>query len=76
MASDAKLGSFDTLHPMRITLPISVACDLEKFQRAIANVAELVGRDGWAPAVGPTVLQGREFLVDPASLQAREGGRH
>jgi hypothetical protein len=57
---------------VRVTLPISVACDLEKFQRALANVARLVGSDGGASETNLTFLNAREFVVDPASLQVRE----
>ncbi len=37
---------------IRVTLPISVACDLDKFQRALANIAQLVGCAGRTPGVG------------------------
>jgi hypothetical protein len=58
--------------PIRVTLPISVAYDLEKFQKALANVAQLVGCTGCTSGVDVTFLTAREFVVDPASLQARE----
>lgn len=58
--------------PIRVTLPISVAFDLEKFERALANVSQLIeSRDGQAGWQGD-FLQAREFVVDPASLEVRE----
>jgi hypothetical protein len=59
---------------IRVTLPISVACDLDKFQRALANIAQLVGCAGHTPGAEATFVA-REYVVDPASLQARESGR-
>jgi hypothetical protein len=58
--------------PVRVTLPISVAFDLEKFQRALANIAQQVGHTGCTSGVDLTFLTSREFVVDPASLQVRE----
>jgi hypothetical protein len=58
--------------PIRVTLPISVAYDLEKFQKALANIAQLVGCNGCTSGVDVTFLTAREFVVDPASLQATE----
>ena len=58
--------------PIRVTLPISVAYDLDKFQRALANVAAIVGCTGCTSGVEVTFLHAREFVVDPASLQVRE----
>jgi hypothetical protein len=55
--------------PIRVTLPISVAYDLEKFQKALANVARVVG---CSSGVDVTCPHAREFIVDPASLQVRE----
>jgi hypothetical protein len=57
---------------VRVTLPISVACDLAKFQRALANVAHYMRSAGHPPAGLATFLRPREFIVDPASLQVRE----
>jgi hypothetical protein len=58
--------------PIRVTLPVSVACDLDKFQRALANVAAMVGSAGCASGIGIALQQTREFVIDPASLQVRE----
>lgn len=63
--SEAAKGS----GPIRVTLPISVAYDLDKFQRALANVAALM-RERTSGRV--QLLHRREFVVDPASLQVRE----
>ena len=56
--------------PIRLTLPVSVAFDLEKFQRALANVAQLVCGPNCQPEI--SFLQAREFVVDATSLEARE----
>ncbi len=71
MPSKQKLeGVTKFSRPIRVTLPISVAYDLEKFQRALANVARVVG---CTSGVDPTCVHARELIVDPASLQVREG---
>ena len=57
---------------VRVTLPISVACDLWKFQRALANVAHCMRSGGHPPDGLAACLRPREFIVDPASLQVRE----
>jgi len=70
MSSKQKLEGVTRLSgPVRVTLPISVAYDLEKFQRALANVARLVG---CTSGVDVSCLHAREFIVDPASLQVRD----
>lgn len=58
--------------PIRVTLPVSVACDLDKFQRALANVAVVLGSVQHAPGIGVTLRRMREFVIDPASLQVTE----
>jgi hypothetical protein len=58
--------------PFRVTLPVSVACDLVKFQKALANVAAMVGSARHATAIGVGHQQTREFVIDPTSLQVRE----
>lgn len=58
--------------PIRITLPVSVASDLEKLERALANAAQAVEeRDrhsGWHGGF----MQMRNFVIDPASLEVKE----
>lgn len=56
--------------PIRVTLPVSVACDLDRFQRALANVAAVVGSVRCASGVA--FQSAREFVIDPASLQVTE----
>jgi hypothetical protein len=58
--------------PIRVTLPVSVACDLDKFQRALANVAVVLGSVRHAPGIGIKFSRTREFVIDPASLQVTE----
>jgi hypothetical protein len=58
--------------PFRVTLPVSVACDLVKFQKALANVAAMVGSERRSAAIGVALQRTREFVIDPTSLQVRE----
>ena len=58
--------------PIRITFPISVAFDLEKFERALANVSRMVERRNRQSEFHGELMQGCEFVVDPASLEVRE----
>jgi hypothetical protein len=58
--------------PVRITLPVSVAFDLEKLQRALANVASSVGCPGFSSDWDTNRVHTREFVIDPASLKVRE----
>ncbi len=58
--------------PIRLKLPISVAFDLEKFERALANVSQLVERGNRRSEFHGESLPAREFVVDPASLDVTE----
>ncbi|HST08801.1 MAG TPA: hypothetical protein VLL05_00370 [Terriglobales bacterium] len=58
--------------PIRVTVPVSVACDLDKFQRALANVAAMLGDVRRSSGIGVTLSRTREFVIDPASLQVQE----
>jgi hypothetical protein len=58
--------------PIRVTLPISVACDLEKFQTALANVAAIVAAMNLAHGKKAVLPRTREFVIDPASLKVKE----
>ena len=60
---------------IRVTIPVSVAYDLEKFQKALANIAAQVGCPGCTSGVDVTFLHARDFVIDPASLQVREAGQ-
>jgi hypothetical protein len=61
-----------TATPIRVTLPVSVACDLEKFQTALANVAAIVRAINLAGGTGTVLPRTREFVIDPASLEVKE----
>ena len=61
-----------TAIPIRLTLPISVACDLDKFQTALANVAAIVAAMKLAHGKGSFLPRMREFVIDPASLKVEE----
>jgi len=67
MANELKTRSTAS-GPIRVTLPLSVAYDLEKFQRVLANIANLTGCTGCTSGVDITFLNAREFVVDPATL--------
>jgi hypothetical protein len=55
----------------RLTLPVSVACDLEKFEQALANVARQLGCSSRS-AFDAKLCPVRDFVVDSASLQVTE----
>lgn len=57
---------------IRLTLPISVARDLEKFQQALANVAVIVGAVHLAGGDKSLRSRTREFVIDAASLKVKE----
>lgn len=61
-----------TATPIRVTLPISVACDLDKFQTALANVAAIVAAMNLAHCKTTVLPRMREFVIDPASLNVEE----
>lgn len=56
--------------PVRLTLPISVAYDLGKFEQALANLAHAIDRTRTSGRDHSSYA--REFIIDAASLQARE----
>lgn len=58
--------------PIRVTLPVSVAFDLEKFERALANVSHVVECKTRHSRRRREFSQVREFVIDPASLEVRE----
>ena len=57
---------------IRVTLPISVACDLGKFQRAMANVTRHMHESGPTSSRVGIFLRAREFIVDAYTLQVSE----
>jgi hypothetical protein len=54
---------------IRVTLPLSVAYDLEKFQQALRNIAQQTGHTGCTSGVDLTFLAAREYAVNPATLE-------
>ena len=58
--------------PIRVTLPVAVASDLEKLGRALLNASQAVEeRDrhsGWHGGF----MQMRNFVIDPTSLEVKE----
>jgi len=59
---------------IRVTLPISVAYDLDKFQTALRNIAHQTGHNTCTSGVDITFLTAREYVVDPASLEVTIAG--
>ena len=57
---------------IRLTLPVSVAYDLDRFQQALANVAAQLGSTSNSSGMQAAFVAAREFVVDPASLQVKE----
>jgi len=70
MTSERKLEQA-TKGPVRLTFPISVAYDLNKFEQALTNLAHTMDRLNVSHR--EPCLYMREFIVDSASLQVREG---
>jgi hypothetical protein len=58
--------------PIRLTLPISVAADLEKLERALANAAHAVEQGNVYSEWHGGFVQMRNFVIDPASLDVKE----
>lgn len=58
--------------PIRITLPVSVASDLEKLERALANAAQAVEERDRHSGCHGGFMQMRNFVIDPASLEVKE----
>jgi hypothetical protein len=59
---------------LRITLPVSVAYDLEKFQKALANIARAGGHPGCTSGTDLTFQLVREWSINPGSLEPEERG--
>ena len=72
MATAKERAQKVTATPIRVTLPISVARDLEKFQTALTNVAVIVGAMNSVGGKGTVLPRTREFVIDPASLEVKE----
>ena len=68
-AGSSRLGS-----AIRITLPVSVAYDLEKFQTALANVARAGGHPFCTSVTDLTFELVKVWAIDPESLQPVEQG--
>ena len=58
--------------PIRVTLPISVASDLEKLVRALANASQVVEQGNAHSGWHGRFMQMRNLVIDPASLEVKE----
>lgn len=58
--------------PVRITLPVSVAYDLEKFQAALGNIARRTGHNTCTSGVDVTFVTSKNWAVDPDTLEVGE----
>jgi hypothetical protein len=65
----SKLGN-----AIRVTLPVSVAYDLEKLQKALANIARAGGHPGCTSGTDLSFLHVRDWVVNPQTLQPQEIG--
>ncbi|HEX3471591.1 MAG TPA: hypothetical protein VHT28_10435 [Silvibacterium sp.] len=65
---------FTNSGPIRVTLPLSVAYDLEKFQQALANIAQQTGHTGCTSGRDLTFIAALEYVVNPASLDVTVAG--
>ena len=66
--------TFEKRGPIRVTLPLSVAYDLDKFQAALRNIAHQTGHTGCTSGVDITFLTAREYVVNPANLEVTVAG--
>jgi hypothetical protein len=62
-------GDEATSSSVRITLPISVAYNLEKFQAALGNIARRTGHNTCTSGVDITFLTNKNWSVDPDTLE-------
>jgi hypothetical protein len=56
--------------PVRVSIPVSVAYDLDKLQTVLANIARAGGHTGCTSGRDLLFEQISEFVVDPATLEA------
>jgi hypothetical protein len=68
-AGSSKLGN-----AIRVSLPVSVAYDLEKLQKALANLARAGGHAGCTSGTDLTFLHVRDWVINPQTLQPQEVG--
>jgi hypothetical protein len=59
---------------VRVVLPVSVAYDLEKLQKALANIARAGGHTGCTSGRDLTFLHVRDWVINPQTLQPQEIG--
>ena len=57
--------------PVRVSIPVSVAYDLDKLTKVLANIAKAGGHTGCTSGRDLLFEQINEFVVDPVSLEPR-----
>ncbi len=60
--------------PVRVSIPVSVAYDLDKLTKVLANIAKAGGHTGCTSGRDLSFETISEFVVDPATLEAKAVG--
>ena len=60
--------------PIRVSIPASVAYDLDKLTRVLANLARAGGHTGCTSGRDLLFEEIREFVVNPATLEPQAVG--
>lgn len=63
-----------TAAPIRVSLPASVAYDLDKLTRVLANIAKAGGHTGCTSGRDLLFEQISEFVINPATLEPQAFG--
>lgn len=58
--------------PVRIAIPISVAYNLDKFQKALGSLAQSLGHTACFSGADCTFTNMRDWVVDPETLNVRQ----
>jgi hypothetical protein len=67
--ADLKQTLRSNTSPIRVTIPVSVAYDLDKLTKVLANIARAGGHTGCTSGRDLLFEQISEFVVDPATLE-------
>jgi hypothetical protein len=67
--ADSKQTPRSNSGPIRVSIPVSVAYDLDKLTKVLANIARAGGHTGCTSGRDLLFEQISEFVVDPATLE-------
>jgi hypothetical protein len=59
--------------PVRITVPASVAFNIEKMQKLVQSIGERLGCTGCISGADCVLQLERDWMVDPQTLALRQG---